>query len=671
MATRQLNLLGSLLIILQFSINTSAHLKKLEYDSQNPFNLSEGLSVCAMESMFPLLLPWPHSMKVLSIQAEVCLCSTKSSMSMYELCLQVQLELSITNDSFPGSDDDGGGDDEDDGEYPEEEISTAGGKEVEPQTSIATSEEPASLNLCYTIAQGLPRCYKVACAFHSSRKHPRQTEWFGVLLKPKGLTAGSIVHVTADSIRKVTTTVTVPTIATNCTESQLKDCVDPPKLSTEVDLKKGEVHIKVEGKTDKVNICVKSERAGICKPFPRPIPLHSVTPCMCFQAWNKMGKRSENCLFRKKQAADVHKVLRQNVLANVTASVVLSRTYSGVLALSWNVSVPCQEKVVVRLCRLGPGGTCRDMENGTPEGGDDWISNDNGSWRLSGSFLNVSPHHPLCIRMEVMGEEFGPLCPKHARRWHWSIPIVVVVLLFTLIIFGLYSKRTTLEKWIQKWQRTNLRQGGRGHVLLLHPPCEDGSLSEQVCVLGSTLRSLGFAVSLDLWNLMEQGALGPVPWLHAQMELLRSSGGRALVVLSRTALERAEEWTWQGWTGPPRAGRFGDKDSDGDAAPPSPALPPADVFAAALGCLLEDHQRGCASRIFSLVQFDSHSPFPPGGGDPGLPLLFRGLSLYSLPAESQPFLDSLMGLGGVSARPRGKWLSRTLTNSGEAVPLQP
>ncbi|KAG5275003.1 hypothetical protein AALO_G00142500 [Alosa alosa] len=336
MAMRQLNLLGSLLIILQFSINTSARLKKLEYDSQNPFNLSEGLSVCAMESMFPLLLPWPHSMKVLSIQAEVCLCSTKSSMSMYELCLQVQLELSITNDSFPGSDDDGGGDDdEDDGEYPEEEISTAGEKEVEPQTSIATSEEPASLNLCYTIAQGLPRCYKVACAVHSSRKHPRQTEWFGVLLKPKGLTAGSIVRVTADSIRKVTTTVTVPTIATttDCTESKLKDCVDPPKLSTEVDLRKGEVHIKVEGKTDKVNICVKSERAGICKvrpffflttltiscwgyrgelcspldmlcisqqPFPRPIPLHSVTPCMCFQAWwNKMGKRSENCLFRK------------------------------------------------------------------------------------------------------------------------------------------------------------------------------------------------------------------------------------------------------------------------------------------------------------------------------------------------------------------------------------
>ncbi|XP_031424246.1 uncharacterized protein il17rc isoform X1 [Clupea harengus] len=701
MALRQLDLLGYLLVILLSSINTSAHLNKLDYDSHNLFKLSEGLYDCTLEDTFPLLLERRRSaVDVHSIEAKVYLCCPQGSEC--EPCLQVLLNLTVTNEE-----------DLDDGEVddPEEETS-AEGEEAERATYAATSQKPAILNLCYTIAQRVTCCHMVECAVHFKRESPYQSEWFGVLLKPGGLTPGSTVYVTVDATSKVNKTITIPTEATVCTgsrRSEVKGCVDPPQLSTVVDLERREVRIgATEDKTHAVNVsmCLKSERAGICKSFPGTIPLHAVSPCLCIQVWwqDKDG-RSETCLFNntrnwniipaKKTALDFMKELRQNVLANISRSVVLSQTHSGLLALSWNVSVPCQVKVDVRLCRMGAGGVCEDVKDERhliQEGNDAWISNTNGSWRISGAFVNVSAHLPHCIKMEVMGEEMYPWwCQKYTRRWHWSIPIFAVVLLFSLVIFSIYLKRTTLEKWLQKSQRS-LLQGGRGHVLLLHPPCEDPSTSELVCLLGSTLKSLGFSVSLDLWSHTELGAVGPVPWLHSQMELLQTRGGRALVVLSHTALKRAEEWSWLGWRGV-RGGSFVGTDLDGGQGPPSPCSPPADVFSAGLSCLLEDHQRGCALRRFSLVQFDSHSPFTPGKTDAGLPLLFQGLSMYRLPTDSRAFLDAIMQHGGVLVRSRrwqSRWLSRALMrrlqstnditgecfsqileNSGETAPLQP
>lgn len=167
-------------------------------------------------------------------------------------------------------------------------------------------------------------------------------------------------------------------------------------------------------------------------------------------------------------------------------------------------------------------------------------------------------------------------------------------------------------------------------MVLLYPPDDDGALPGLMCHLGSSLRALGFSVSLDLWSRAELGALGPVPWLHSRLDQLKRQGGKVVLVLTQAAWIRAEEW---GAHGCGRTNR--DVDEDGVQAS-------VDVFSASLSCVLADYLQGRAGERFTLVQFESLPPEPPGGFRP-LPELFRGLHLYSLPSQSLGFLTELAG----------------------------
>lgn len=147
-----------------------------------------------------------------------------------------------------------------------------------------------------------------------------------------------------------------------------------------------------------------------------------------------------------------------------------------------------------------------------------------------------------------------------------------------------------------------------------------------MCHLASTLQTLGFSVSLDLWSQGELSALGPVPWFHSRLDLLKRQGGKAVLALTPAACRRTNAWAAQS------SGKSGDGKS-------SRASSSVDVFTASLSCILADYLQGCAGERFTLVQFES-MPRPVGASGV-LPELFRGLHVYSLPSQSLGFLTEL------------------------------
>lgn len=231
--------------------------------------------------------------------------------------------------------------------------------------------------------------------------------------------------------------------------------------------------------------------------------------------------------------------------------------------------------------------------------------------------------------------------------------------------------------------------------MLLYPPDADPALPELMNHLGSSLRTLGFNVSLDLWSQGELGALGPVPWLHSRLNQLERHGGKVVLVLTQATWLRAEEWGAQSWER--NTFRGGNRDAKEAVCPAS-----SDIFTASLSCVLADYLQGRAGERFMLVQFESLPPKPPGGLR-ALPDLFRGLHVYSLPSQSLGFLTELAGAssaGDASARRRragvlrmaSRFLARRLSgfttgttvlhvggmsqscvavDSWETVPLQP
>lgn len=159
-------------------------------------------------------------------------------------------------------------------------------------------------------------------------------------------------------------------------------------------------------------------------------------------------------------------------------------------------------------------------------------------------------------------------------------------------------------------------------MVLLYSPDADSALAELVCCLGSALSSLGFGVSSELWSRAELNALGPVPWLHSRLHRMQCHGGKVVIVLTRAAWTRAEEWCRS----------RGEKDERKETC--------SDVFGASLSCILADYLQGRAGERFVLVQFETQPAGPPDGKG-SMPELFRGLPLFSLPSQSLGFLTDL------------------------------
>lgn len=183
-------------------------------------------------------------------------------------------------------------------------------------------------------------------------------------------------------------------------------------------------------------------------------------------------------------------------------------------------------------------------------------------------------------------------------------------------------------------------------MVLVSPPDVDEGVSESVSQLGSLLGSHGFSLCVDQWNREKQCNMGPVPWLHSQLLELEQRGGRVVLVLTRKALETAEEWACQ------EAART----KAGGGSVTQTESPYSDVFVACLRLIHGVKQAGKARELFVLVRFDSKER-----KDRSLPELFQGLPLYHLPSQTQALLTGLTG----SRSRRRLWTTQRRGSSDE------
>ncbi|XP_016411895.1 uncharacterized protein LOC107743256 isoform X2 [Sinocyclocheilus rhinocerous] len=411
-----------------------------------------------------------------------------------------------------------------------------------------------------------------------------------------------------------------PTLKTVCSLSHLKDieqCIGP-RVSTEI---QGSV-VKVllvdedEEASERLSLCMKRGREGRCWPLPsNNIPLASITDCMCFQAWKNVSVRVEICPFEK------NTVFKANVLSNMSVSLAHIKTNDGKPVLSWNFTVPCRIRAELWPCQLEADGKCTEVEGFRQKCCNDWRENSTILW-ASGRFVNIRSRNrqQLCMMLEVDGK-IVRYCQHPLERQYWSLLLLPLVFV-CLTAFGVLLLVNKLKWSLSEWDRRCHSQGTqdmRGQVLLLHSSATDPQL---VCELGQLFSELGFRVFLDLWNQTELGSCGPAAWLHSKLDHIQNHGGKALLVLSPTTLQRAELY-WKIAV---------ERQSN-------PATYSSDMLASALGCIFADRQKGCAAQRFVLVQLDVHEL--PINEEHDMPKLLRGLPLYKLPSQSQGLLMEL------------------------------
>ncbi|XP_046882021.1 interleukin-17 receptor C-like isoform X3 [Hypomesus transpacificus] len=621
---------------------------------------SQGNSTCTVED---ILLPMDtvsgsEAIWNLGVQAKLCCTSDACSPC---ILISIQLNSSLVEDE--------------ESDYKE-------------NLGVWDQNDNANVMVCYSPVAFMPACKNIHFNITAATAPEAIAQLSLVVCEPKSVLFSSEVSVNVGSLHHM---VKVPSVDEVCsTEHQgLVEACDAPRIGADIDQIRGVVNLSAEHKSDNffpLKMCLKQERNGACKKWTeKAIPLHSVSPCMCIQMWwdkvDERSHRSESCPFKKTEG------FQRNVWANVSVSVVRGQMNSGGSMLSWNVSTPCRLEAEVWLCQRDAGvGGCREQGSSRqPLSNGPWMENRKGLWQVQGAFEDIESHVDLCMMVKIQGmdKNIGPFCPNvYTSRWRMSLLVLVIVLLIGIAVLGICFLHSTVK-----------HAGGEGHIMLLSPPDAEGPVSEQVCELGSLLVAQGFRVCVDLWSRAQLGSLGPLPWLHSQLHLLDTQGGRVLVVLTRSAWERAHQWGQN----PHQQGHFaqardthteesGDKDRD--------SSPYTDVFSACLSCIHADRQQGCVEERFTLVTFESHPARPATGSKRGLPELLQGLPWFHLPSQSQGLLSALSGgrrgvrrrrterlKGGLSSSLQGyrrdsqsgqpyQWVYSDVIKTQEAGPLQ-
>ncbi|KAJ8400176.1 hypothetical protein AAFF_G00398700 [Aldrovandia affinis] len=614
-------------------------LEKIDSDQYSLLTCEQGLTDCRIRMKYEVP-PSPDSEFVhvskLDLRA-ILYCERGKNCKP---CIQIQIHLTIT-----GLQDDSGqsGDDEE------------------------AREEAGSVRLCCYIPNGLPMCKKLEFRLPPAAvEDHRNTEARLSLLVSENVYFGSLLLVSAQTVNQ---TITIPSEEDVCSP-ELRGCVEEcnvPMLQTVIDEEKGVALLQLDkediNSSSPVEMCLKYGEEGECRykqwnGTDISIPLHSVASCMCFQVRRIDGSlASMTCPFRNS------KEFLRKTWDRVRVSVVPAQTNSGDAALAWNLTAPCRLEAELWLCRMGEGAVrggaeqdCRELEGSRQRITDVWQAGWQRGW-LKGEFVDIVPHPSLCVLVQVNGMDgvLGPWCPFSTTRRRWVFAAMLGMLMICVAVLGACLLHTRLKSWMSRWckEKDSRGAGGRTRVVLLCPPDTDPSLAMQVSRLGSALGKMGFSVTADLWSRAEMGALGPVPWLHAQMSRLETEGGRAVLILTHAAWERAGQW----------GGKKEERPS-----------PYADIFGAALSCLLADRLQGGAAQRFTLVHFQS----PPSGRGALEPQILGGLRPYALPSQSFGFLAELTGRRWAGLWPDSWALERALRGRGggwarqgpgETVPL--
>ncbi|KAM9785350.1 interleukin-17 receptor C [Neosynchiropus ocellatus] len=589
-------------------------------DDPRTLTCSQGLTDCHVSSEFMSNVPGldlDESVDVTQVELDFIMCCP--TRQHCEPCLRVTITVRGVESSW--NDEEG-------------QRSEGSGQRVPPEPKMKVClGSPGAVEFCKTLEfQPSDSGSRQPAGAHTQQLYLKETVSFG---------SPVVITVSHSKTKQHIRNLTIPTLEEVCSMNlplNVKDC-EVPRIHVVTEPQRNGVRLQVENMMDRKDELmyqmVWNEVHGRALKWPEGEPelvisSDVILPCLCFQAWwEGQGVRSETCPFRK------HPGALERMLTNVSVTVVEAQVMGEGLLLIWNVTAPCRLEAELQLCKRNPsGGACEEVTGSWQRLPADWRATRQAHW-TSGTF-NATSHPLLCVQMKVAGMQsfMDPLCPFQVTRWRWSLLLLVGLFLICLTALGAYFIQGVFKDFMCRWLTDSDVKGAVGgcHVILLYPPANDQTLRELVCHLGSSLQTLGFSVSLDLWSQRELGELGPVPWLHSRLDRLQRQGGKVVVVLSKAAWVRAEEWgAWEKST--PREKRSG---LDAGSSPCS------DVFSASLSCILADYLQGRAGERFMLVQFESLPPEPPGGCKM-IPELFRGLHVYSLPSQSLGFLTELAG----------------------------
>ncbi|KAM9350997.1 interleukin-17 receptor C [Symphorus nematophorus] len=632
-----------ILLLLLHSLMFARALEVVDYARE--LTCSEGLTDCRVSSASQFIagLPDPDdtvNVTHVQLKANLCCLATRDCEPCLQIIMTVQGFIAEVDHAKQVSGESGAHIDEE--EFSTNQVTEGSGHPVILESTVTVClSSPGSIGIC--------KALQFKQSYYSLDKQPTHK----LLLTERVMFSSLVVvHVDthsngANNIRNIT----VPSLEEVCSmnlEGTVKEC-DTPRLRAVTDHQRNLVVLQLENtdaRKDEI-MCqmIWNEMSGEVLVWPKGkrevvISSNFVAPCLCFQVWWKGKELRRNfCPFKNQQDA------LERMQHNVSVSVAEFQMREGGTGLSWNVTAPCRLEADVWLCKKDPaGGQCEEvtgsrqrLQNHVHAG---WSATRNGHWK-TGEF-NVSSHPLLCVQIKIHGMEsqLEPQCPFATSRWRWSLPVLIGLLLISLAILGAYFIQGVLKGYMWRWLKEDDVKGavGGGHVVLLYPPDDDQALSELMSHLGSSLQTLGFSVSLDLWSQAELSVLGPVPWLHSRLNRLQKQGGKVVLVLTQAAWIRAEEWGARSWErNTPRERNMGEEEAGRTASSPC-----VDVFTASLSCVLADYLQGRAGERFMLVQFESLPPEPPGGFRP-LPELFRGLHVYSLPSQSLGFLTELAG----------------------------
>ncbi|XP_042622689.1 uncharacterized protein LOC109082191 [Cyprinus carpio] len=614
-----MKLTGWIVQLLLLASGCVCSLERVTHNPENNVICPQALN-CSMRDTDPItpldVVFGPVYVCSLAVKPKLC-CQGKDC----KPCLWISIQLSIVPDLKDEKDRD-----TERSEFEEESSGhwNSGCVSIPDDTSEGQSKEyslfedqldQATITICYQPAEGQQEwCKRVD--FTASRKLLILT-----LVEYKDVTFGRTMKITVGSFAK-TPEVEInefPTLKTVCSLPDLKDlkqCKGP-----RVYIKKEKRVVKVllddedQRASEGLSLCMKRGREGRCSLMPNNIiPLESITYCMCLQAWKNDSVRAEICPFEKNKTE-----FKANVLSNMSVSLAHIKTNDGEPVLSWNLTAPCRIRAESWPCQLEADGKCTEVTGFRQKCCNDWTENSTVLW-ASGKFVNIRSqnHQQLCLMLKVDGK-IVRYCQHPLERQYWSLLVLLPLILLCLTAFGVLLLVNKLKWSLSEWDRRCHSQDMRGHVLLLHSSDTDPQL---VCKLGQLLSELGFRVFLDLWNQTDLGSCGPAAWLHSKLDHIQKHGGKALLVLSPSTLQRAELY----WKIAVERQR-------------NPATYSSDMLASALGCIFADRQKGCAAQRFVVVQLDFEEL--PINEEHDMPKLLKGLLLYKLPSQSQGLLMEL------------------------------
>lgn len=561
-----------------------------------------------------------NSVRVTDLSPQVKLCCRGHTCAP---CLQLQVKVDL--------------------DKPGEEESPSGLTDDEStEETIDNEEGTGSVTLCYKTPQVMPTCKKVEFTVKTARPPQQSTgllsrAQISILITNGVITYGDLVYTYSSNVLETgRKAVSVPSLEDVCSSeinTDVKEC-NVPKISFSINkANQVELHFPGSNRSDP-EVCLQNEIDGICQTWDRrPIPLESVAPCTCFQAWKEDNQiRSRICPFRN------NSTLRLNMWKNLKLSVDKDDTM-----LWWNMSAPCRLQGEVRACERTPASTvCTETKTTTRQqlGRDLWRQKANGVWEQLGVIEN---HSCVMINIREMRYEMGPFCYNNINRWRWSLFAVAVMLLLSLTLLITFCLRNFIKKSVRSC-RAGFVKINKTHVLVLSPPDSGQEVSAAICRLGSLLTSRDFSVTVDQWSRQGQFSLGPLPWSHCQLLSMDSQCERVVLVLTPKAVEKAQTWSSQ----------------DCPAIDLQEESPYSDVFRASLFAIQAFKNQGRASERFVLVTFDylwtdknmCHN---------ALPQILQGLPLFHFPSQTKALLSDLCVQKTRRHLDRGRW---TWTLSG-------